>query len=120
MNASTLSESAPAFAAPKIERWSSEQPLFVCVVLAAIAIWALLAVSIIGGRTGSVVITTLLTIMVSIVAWPMFAIVEMLLYYDARVRAEGFDIEMMEAGLGELTPVEPADMGSRPERSEGI
>ena len=48
MNATTLEGSTPAFASPKIERWSSEKPLFVCVVLAALAIWALLAVSIIG------------------------------------------------------------------------
>lgn len=78
------------------------------------------AVTIVGGMTGSVVITTLLTVAASIVAWPMFGIVEMLLYYDARVRAEGFDIEMMEAGLGELAPVESAQVGSRDERSEGI
>jgi hypothetical protein len=78
------------------------------------------AVTIVGGMTGSVVITTLLTVAASIVAWPMFGIVEMLLYYDARVRAEGFDIEMMEAGLGELAPVESAHVGSRDERSEGI
>jgi hypothetical protein len=69
------------------------------------------AVTILGAMTGSVVITTLLTIVASIVAWPMFAITEMLLYYDARIRGEGFDIEMMEAGLGEpggVTPSEPA------------
>jgi hypothetical protein len=29
----------------------------------------------------------------------MFAITEMLLYYDARVRNEGYDIEMMAEGL---------------------
>ena len=57
------------------------------------------AVTIVGAMTGSVVITTLFTIIVSIIAWPMFAITEMLLYYDARIRSEGFDIEMMEAGL---------------------
>ena len=57
------------------------------------------AVTIAGAMTGSVVITTLFTIIVSIIAWPMFAITEMLLYYDARIRSEGFDIEMMEAGL---------------------
>jgi len=57
------------------------------------------AVTIVGAMTGSVVVTTLLTIVVSIIAWPMFAITEMLLYYDARIRSEGFDIEMMEAGL---------------------
>lgn len=60
-----------------------------------------LAVTLVGSMTGSIVITTLLTSVASIVAWPMFGITEMLLYYDARVRSEGFDIEMMEAGLGQ-------------------
>jgi len=36
---------------------------------------------------------------VSIIGYPLFAITEMLLYYDARVRNEGFDIEMMAEGL---------------------
>jgi hypothetical protein len=35
----------------------------------------------------------------SIAAYPLFAITEMLLYYDARVRNEGYDIEMMTEGL---------------------
>jgi hypothetical protein len=29
----------------------------------------------------------------------MFAIIEMLLYYDARVRNEGYDIEMMAEAI---------------------
>lgn len=58
-------------------------------------------VAIAGAMTGSVVISTVLTVIASILAYPMFAITEMLLYYDARVRSEGYDIEVMEAGLGE-------------------
>ena len=57
------------------------------------------AVVIVAAATGSVVISTVLTVAVSIVAYPLFAITEMLLYYDARVRNEGFDIEMMAEGL---------------------
>ena len=56
-------------------------------------------VLILAGVTGSVVITTVLTVAISIIAYPMFAITEMLLYYDARVRNEGYDIEMMAEGL---------------------
>jgi hypothetical protein len=48
---------------------------------------------------GSMVITTVLSTAASIVVYPMFAITEMLLYYDARVRSEGYDIEMMAEGL---------------------
>src|SRR5687767_13792824 len=38
----------PAFASPRVERWPTEIPLFVLVVLASIAIWGLLVISIIG------------------------------------------------------------------------
>ena len=48
---------------------------------------------------GSMVIITVLSTAASIVIYPMFAITEMLLYYDARVRSEGYDIEMMAEGL---------------------
>ena len=57
------------------------------------------AVGIVAAVTGSVVISTVLTVAASILAYPMFAITEMLLYYDARVRNEGYDIEMMAEGL---------------------
>ena len=57
------------------------------------------AIAIIAAATGSVVISTVLTVAASILAYPLFAITEMLLYYDARVRNEGFDIEMMAEGL---------------------
>lgn len=63
------------------------------------------AVAIIGAATASNVITTVLTTAASIVAYPMFAITEMLLYYDARVRNEGYDIELMTDGLGDMAPV---------------
>ena len=57
------------------------------------------AVIILAATTGSSVIITVLTDAVSIIAYPLFAITEMLLYYDARVRNEGLDIEMMAEGL---------------------
>jgi hypothetical protein len=57
------------------------------------------AVGIVAAMFGSAVITTVLTVAASIVAYPMFAITEMLLYYDARIRNEGYDIEMMAEGL---------------------
>ena len=57
------------------------------------------AIAIVAQLTGSVVISTVLTVAVSIVFYPLFAIVEMLLYYDARVRNEGYDIEMMAEGV---------------------
>jgi len=57
------------------------------------------AITILAAITGSPVIATVLTVVASIVSYPLFAITEMLLYYDARVRNEGYDIEMMAEGL---------------------
>jgi hypothetical protein len=57
------------------------------------------AVAIVAGIIGNMVITTILTVVASILAYPMFAITEMLLYYDARVRNEGYDIEMMAEAI---------------------
>ncbi len=57
------------------------------------------AIAIVAGVTGSIVISTILTVVASIAAYPMFAIIEMLLYYDARVRSEGYDIEMMAEAI---------------------
>ena len=57
------------------------------------------AIAIIAAMTGSIVISTVLTVAASIIAYPLFAIVEMLLYYDARVRNEGYDIEVMAEGV---------------------
>jgi len=57
------------------------------------------AVVILAAATGSLVVSTVVTVAVSIIGYPLFAITEMLLYYDARVRNEGFDIEMMAEGL---------------------
>ena len=56
-------------------------------------------IAIVAATTGSIVISTILTTVASIAAYPMFAIIEMLLYYDARVRNEGYDIEMMAEAI---------------------
>ena len=57
------------------------------------------AIAIAAAFTGSMVINTILTVIATILAYPMFAITEMLLYYDARVRNEGYDIEMMAEAM---------------------
>jgi len=56
-------------------------------------------IAIVAATTGSIVVSTILTTVASIAAYPMFAIIEMLLYYDARVRNEGYDIEMMAEAI---------------------
>jgi hypothetical protein len=57
------------------------------------------AIAFIAGMTGRVVISSVRTVAASIIAYPLFAIVEMLLYYDGRGRNEGYDIEMMAEGV---------------------
>ena len=42
--------------------------------------------------------------LVSIIVYPIVGISDALIYYDARIRREGFDIEMM-AGSAEGVPV---------------
>lgn len=48
----------------------------------------------------SQVISTVVTTAYVVVAYPLFGIAETLLYYDARIRAEGYDIEVMAGALG--------------------
>lgn len=69
--------------------------LLVVIILIVIAV----GVAIIGQLTGSPVIGAVLSTVGTIVSYPMFAITEMLLYYDARIRNEGYDIEVMAEGL---------------------
>lgn len=40
----------------------------------------------------------------TIVAYPIVGLLTMLLYYDARIRKEGFDVEHLARALGELPP----------------
>jgi hypothetical protein len=53
----------------------------------------------------SQVIQTVVATIFSVIAYPLIAIVQMLLYFDTRIRNEGFDIELM---TGELPPAQPA------------
>ena len=59
-----------------------------------------IAVQMVAAMFGSEVLSTVLQTLFTIVAYPLIGIAQMLLYYDARIRAEGFDIEMMAGALG--------------------
>ncbi len=59
-----------------------------------------MAIAFIGGMSGSTVVMLVLTTAYTIVAYPVVGLTEMVLYYDARIRGEGFDIEVMAQGLG--------------------
>lgn len=57
--------------------------------------------------TRSNVVVTIASTAFSIVAYPIVGLTTMLLYYDCRIRNEGFDIEQMAAAIG-------GDPGSAP------
>jgi uncharacterized membrane protein len=58
-----------------------------------------IAVQMVAAMFSSQVLQTVLETLFTIVAYPLIGISQMLLYYDARIRAEGFDIEMMAGSL---------------------
>jgi hypothetical protein len=56
-------------------------------------------VSLIGTLTGNFVLQTTISSVGAILIYPVGAITEALLYYDARIRSEGLDIELMTDAL---------------------
>jgi hypothetical protein len=58
------------------------------------------AIGVIALIAGSVTLTVVLQTLYTVVAYPLVGITQMILYYDARIRAEGFDIEVMTGSLG--------------------
>lgn len=58
-----------------------------------------LCVQLIGGITKSTVVTLVLVTAFQIVGSPLIGLTDMLLYYDCRIRGEGFDIERMTASM---------------------
>jgi hypothetical protein len=64
-----------------------------------------ICVTVVASLTGSTVIAIVLTTGFQIVAYPVLGLTGMVLYYDCRIRGEGFDIERMAASM---------DRGARP------
>lgn len=58
--------------------------------------------------TGTQIITMILGGVYAIVAYPIIGIAEMVLYYDARIRAEAYDVELMAGGLSSPATSVPA------------
>jgi hypothetical protein len=59
-----------------------------------------LAIGFIALLAGNVAVTVVAQTLYTVVAYPLIGITQMILYYDARIRAEGFDIEVMAGSLG--------------------
>jgi hypothetical protein len=76
--------------------------------LVAIIYYALvLSVSIVASLAGNFVVATVVSSAVTVVVYPVVAIAETLLYYDARIQSEGLDIELMTGAL-DVPPTSPA------------
>jgi hypothetical protein len=72
----------------------------VFIIRMAVTLGATVLVALVPNFAAQRVLSTL----VSIVVYPLAGITDALIYYDARIRREGFDIEMM-AGTAESVPV---------------
>jgi hypothetical protein len=58
-----------------------------------------IAVTIVSQIVGTAAITVVMQALYTVVAYPLIGITQMILYYDTRIRAEGFDVEMMAGAL---------------------
>jgi hypothetical protein len=55
--------------------------------------------TVVGALAGSFVVSTVISSLVTVFVYPVVAITETLLYYDARIQSEGLDIELMTGAL---------------------
>ena len=79
--------------------------------LVAIIYWVVaIGVSLTAAALGNFVVQAVASAFFTILAYPVIAITECLLYYDARIQSEGLDIELMaeELGIGSA----PTQVGS--------
>jgi hypothetical protein len=63
--------------------------------------------SVLGSIAGNFVVSTVVSAAVTVLVYPVVAITETLLYYDARIQSEGLDIELMTGAL-DVPPARPA------------
>lgn len=64
--------------------------------------------SLLASLAGSFVLQTVVSAIVTVLVYPVVAITETLLYYDARIQSEGLDIELMTGALSPASaPVAP-------------
>ena len=73
------------------------------ILVYAIYMLLLMGASWIAGLAGNQVVSLIASSAVTIVVYPVLILTSMVLYYDARIRHEGFDLEQMERALGAPT-----------------
>jgi hypothetical protein len=67
-----------------------------------------LGFSLVGSLSGNFVVSTVVSAVVTVLVYPVVAIAEALLYYDARIQSEGLDIELMTEALAPSPTSGPA------------
>ena len=77
----------------------SSLSLLVFGIYVVLSVGVTVTATLMGSPTLSLVISTLM----NIVVYPILNLVSMVLYYDLRIRGEGFDVEHMSAALGQRT-----------------
>lgn len=79
--------------------------------LVAIIYWAIaIGIMVAGAFTGSTIVQTVASATYTMLVYPVIAITECLLYYDARIQSEGLDIELMAHELGAAPLAEAAGL----------
>ena len=58
--------------------------------------------------TGPLLLTQLISAAFTIFVYPFISLTQTVLYYDARIRREGYDMELMASGLGDSAPARAA------------
>ncbi|MGH7709877.1 MAG: hypothetical protein ACREOG_01255 [Gemmatimonadaceae bacterium] len=72
-----------------------------CYALALLIFYVLtLAFGFVAAMVGGGVLYTLINAIATVMIYPVLGIMETVLYYDARIRAEGYDVELMASALG--------------------
>jgi hypothetical protein len=72
-----------------------------CYVLGLLIFYVLtLAFGFVAAIVGGGVLYTIINAIATVMIYPVMGIMEMVLYYDARIRAEGYDVELMANALG--------------------
>jgi hypothetical protein len=68
--------------------------------LVAIIYWVIVVgLALLAALFGSFIVQTVVTAVATVLVYPVVAITEALLYYDARIQSEGLDIELMTGAL---------------------
>jgi hypothetical protein len=72
-----------------------------CYALTLLIFYVLtLAFGVVAAIVGGGALYTIINAIATVVIYPVIGIMEMVLYYDARIRAEGYDVELMASALG--------------------